>query len=360
MKLFLAFLVVISPVICICQSIEKTYRTVQVIKENEFYLNGGRISMVGGKSRLRFKVPLPSNTVKWYYAFTTEEGDNPTKQIQLFTKLTRAVDTYGITELALNELMSPKGTGICDVYITNTENSNVFMEKSDYLLLGGKSLLHHKSAFRGNSSRDVVPIDNISHDDIWICFKNPSPSIGVNVKLEVVAIVEETNLIKEWTGENKQFVFDLCYEQWNDFDYCSCVVENLVYKISFSEMIDLANFEGEILMNKIDEICTESLNRTLNQNDFKITHNSTPRIRLSNIVSNPKTQVNQLEAFSFYLTVNENGKVIQITVNREKTSSTNQQLIQELENIIKQEVFYETRAGEITIEMYTISLFPSN
>jgi hypothetical protein len=88
------------------QSKITTYRPVQVINENHFYLNGGRISMVGGRSRLAFKIRLPQNTVRWYYSFTAAAGNNPTHQIQLFSKLTKLIDKSGFTALAMNQIIS--------------------------------------------------------------------------------------------------------------------------------------------------------------------------------------------------------------------------------------------------------------
>lgn len=339
------------------QSMGTTYKTVQVLKENEFYLNGGRISSVGGKSRAAFQVKLPPNTVKWYYSFTTAEGNNPTNQIQLYSKLTRIVDRSGITEIALNEIMAPRGTGICDVFIMDKKNMGTFIDKAD---LYGKSFSHYHSLGRSNSRRDAVKIDNLFNDDLWICFKNPSASSGVSIKFEVIAIVEEKSIIKEWDKDNRQFIFDLCYEESHDTDYCGCTVKTLVERISFSDMMNLANFEADILFKEIDNICAPFINKETHKTPTTDLENiSSPRIRLTNISSRPKTIVSKSETAEFRLVVSPSGRVEQVHLITENSTVENQELINELISLIKLEVFYKPTSGDYTTERYTLTILPN-
>jgi hypothetical protein len=346
-----------STVSVFSQSMGTTYKTVQVLKENEFYLNGGRISLVGGKSRTAFQVKLPPNTVKWYYSFTTAQGNNPTNQIQLFSKLTRIVDRSGITEIALNEIMAPRGTGICDVFITDKKNMETFIDKAD---LFGKSFSHYHSLGRSNSRRDAVKIDNLFTDDLWICFKNPSASTGVSIKFEVVAIVEEKSIIKEWDKDNRQFIFDLCYEESHDTEYCGCAVKTLVERISFSDLMNLANFEADILFKEIDNICAPFINKETQEiPTTDLQDISSSRIRLTNISSRPKTIINKSETAEFRLVVNPTGRVEQVRYVVENSTIDNNELINELISLIKLEVFYKPSSGEYTTERYVIRILPN-
>jgi hypothetical protein len=61
--------------------------------------------------------------------------------------------------------------------------------------------------------------------------------------------------VKKWDRDNRQFIFDLCFEESQDFEFCSCTVSKLVERASLKELKNLADFERKILFKQIEREC---------------------------------------------------------------------------------------------------------
>lgn len=85
------------------------------------------------------------------------------------------------------------------------------------------------------------------------------------------------------------------------------------------------------------------------------------RVRLSNISSTPKTPNSEYCKVSLVLTVNYEGKVIAVSVNRSVTTAENEALIDEIISLAKKEVRYKEKPAGYRLEkcFYTVSIRPN-
>ncbi|MEX1192080.1 MAG: hypothetical protein WEA99_08910 [Brumimicrobium sp.] len=84
------------------------------------------------------------------------------------------------------------------------------------------------------------------------------------------------------------------------------------------------------------------------------------RIRENNLKTNPKTPNDQLCYIALKLTVDSRGKVVAASVVRDNTTTTNQQLIDEIITLVKKEVKYKEKPGARNeTAYYRIKVSPS-
>ncbi|RYZ83984.1 MAG: hypothetical protein EOP04_18895 [Proteobacteria bacterium] len=161
-----------------------------VIEPTEHYINGGlNASLMGGKSRITFLVQVPPNTVEWYYQVSASRKKEDIEKVKtaymLVGKLGNAL-TQGVpVDRLIQVLTAPPGADYCDVYVTDYANSTMFAAKTGYK--------HFPLASRENIKSGIVRV-NFPIQNPTVCLKNPSTSYGVNVIIEVVALVQE----EEW------------------------------------------------------------------------------------------------------------------------------------------------------------------
>lgn len=68
----------------------------------------------------------------------------------------------------------------------------------------------YKIGTRENAKDGTVRVNNITNGSVYLCFRNPSPTQGTFVILEVSAIVETEQYLDEWTLENKEYFYENC------------------------------------------------------------------------------------------------------------------------------------------------------
>ncbi|SFT75910.1 hypothetical protein SAMN05216474_2213 [Lishizhenia tianjinensis] len=85
------------------------------------------------------------------------------------------------------------------------------------------------------------------------------------------------------------------------------------------------------------------------------------RIRLTDIKSTPKTPNSEYCKVALILTVNYEGKVISVSVNRTETTAENEALIDEIIALTKKEVRYKAKPVGYRVEkcFYTVSIRPN-
>ncbi len=216
--LFLHFIVYPA----LAQNAVTVRKTVQVLSPQTFYLNGGNMATFGGgKSRIWYDVKLPKNTVEWYYTFTTAKGQDPKPSINLFSQLTRMVDPTGFTAIAVNAIMTPPGTAVCDLYLMDRPNCDKFMEKVDNW---GGSYTYWVDGSRLNLMQATVPVTDHLLGNLCMGFKNPSATQGITVQFEVVAVVEETVIMAKTENETKAEMFaELGWKAYEKGEYDKCM-----------------------------------------------------------------------------------------------------------------------------------------
>lgn len=84
------------------------------------------------------------------------------------------------------------------------------------------------------------------------------------------------------------------------------------------------------------------------------------RVRENDLTSNPRTPNNQTHTIALKLIVDANGTVISVTEIRDRTTTTNQVLIDEVKELVKREVKYKPKAGAGNETVYyTVTVRPS-
>lgn len=203
------------------QTVQKERKVVQVMTPQTFYLNGGTKATFGGKSRTWFNIPLPKNTVEWYYSFTTTKNQNSSSSVGLLSQLTRLYDPTGMTAIATNAILTPSGAGVCDIYLMDRANSDKFIEKVDNW---GGSYSYKVNGSRENYKNGTVQIKDILSGNWCLGFKNPSATEGISITFEVVAIVEETKIIEKTETETKAEMFGgLGWKAYEKGEYDKCI-----------------------------------------------------------------------------------------------------------------------------------------
>jgi hypothetical protein len=159
------------------QGSKQDYMVVPIISQQSFYLTGG-----GSSSRQVLQINLPANTVRWYYTVTTRSGRGQFSNSDLTGQLVKLVDPdRGIASRA--HVRVPGGTGVCDVYLmTNPLEVNKYVNNRPAV------------SFLMNDSREhyisgAVLVKDFLDGSCFLVIRNPGASRGVNVNIEVTAIV---------------------------------------------------------------------------------------------------------------------------------------------------------------------------
>jgi hypothetical protein len=169
------------------QTTKPVYKIVPVITSHSFYLKGGSRALVGNSSRQVLPIELPANTVEWYYTVTTTSN----RKLSLNSDLTGQLDKLLVPELGISSTASsaiavPGGSGLCDVYVmTNPNEVNKYVNKKP-----AASFLMNDS--RQNYISGVIQVKDFLYGSCFLVLRNPSASRGLNVTVEVTAVVLTT------------------------------------------------------------------------------------------------------------------------------------------------------------------------
>jgi hypothetical protein len=169
------------------QASKPVYKVVPVITSHSFYLKGGSKALVGNSSRQVLPIEIPANTVEWYYTITTTSDRKQTLKTDLTDQLDKLlIPEHGIDAKSSSGLTVPGGSGLCDVYVmTNPNEVNKYVNKKP-----AASFLMDDS--RQNYISGVVPVKDFLYGSCFLVLRNPSSYRGLNVTVEVTAIVLAT------------------------------------------------------------------------------------------------------------------------------------------------------------------------
>jgi tetratricopeptide (TPR) repeat protein len=199
----------------------KTKQTVRsIVQQREIYLNGGARASVGGKSRTTIPIKLPEGTTSWYYIFSTSPGESGTKNLNLLTQLSSlALDPSGITKSALSNIEIPSGSSSIDVYLFDLKDSDLFLQKVDN---DGGTFYFKREGSVFNTKQALVEITDFTSGTLFLGLKNPSTWDGIDIFIEVVAVIQE---VEQQTEEQTE-AFTLGNLGWKAFergDYDKCI-----------------------------------------------------------------------------------------------------------------------------------------
>ena len=166
----------------------------EAIQIEKFYINSASNALLkGGKNRIILPIQLPSNTQEWYYRFTASRNEEAIqKTLQTFSlagELTTYIKSENPLKNAVNNLTTPPGADICDIYVFNEVNAKLFKEKEDFD--------YDLTASRENYKSGVVAVKHKSENAVYIGLRNTDNLYGIHVAIEIVAIVNSEHQIKE-------------------------------------------------------------------------------------------------------------------------------------------------------------------
>jgi hypothetical protein len=184
MKTLFLLLIFCKSAISFAQSTKPVYKVVPIVASHSFYLKGGSRALVGNSSRQVLPIQLPANTVEWYYTVTTTNNRKQSLNSDLTEQLDKLLEPeLGITSNALSTITVPGGSGLCDVYVMTNPNEVVkYVNKQP------------AASFLMNDSRQkyvsgIIQVKDFLYGSCFLVLRNPSASQGLNVTVEVTAIV---------------------------------------------------------------------------------------------------------------------------------------------------------------------------
>jgi len=187
MKTLLLILIFCKSALSFAQTPKPNYKVVPVVTSHSFFLKGGSRAIVGNSSRQVLPIELPANTVEWYYTITTTNNRKQSLNSDLTMQLDKLlIPELGISSDAVSSIAVPGGSGLCDVYLmTNPNEVNKYVNKRP-----AASFLMTDS--RQNYISGVIHVKDFLYGSCFLVLRNPSASQGLNVTVEVTAIVLAT------------------------------------------------------------------------------------------------------------------------------------------------------------------------
>jgi tetratricopeptide (TPR) repeat protein len=242
--------------------VERT--TTTIVEQRSIFLNGGFKASLNGRSRVTIPFDLPPNTVAWYYSFSTSPGDqslvkNLKLALQIGTRVVKA--TQAIAPL-VDQLSVPAGTDNIDVYLLTADNRTPFIEKWDN---SGGTFYYITEGTTLNTKQAVVRVDDVRSGRFFLGLKNPKTMSGVHIYIEVVALVQNSVYVDEWTAESKNNLKLKCL-QWfytqeaGKDDVCNCLVDKISNKHLPSYWMKQNEYTQETMKNSEMENCFSETN----------------------------------------------------------------------------------------------------
>lgn len=188
--------------------VSSEYRVQSIQEPQYFEINSGTNSLfLGGKSRIVIPISLPKGTVEWYYSFAASKNEQQIKEttssLKLAGDLSLLLDPTGISKGALSLLSIPGGAEICDIYLLDFENSQLFEQKVPYQ--------YRIEGTRKNLKSGVVKMLKSTSGTYYLGLKNPANTQRILVSIEVAAVVykEEWGVrdVKKFTVSSKQIPY---------------------------------------------------------------------------------------------------------------------------------------------------------
>lgn len=241
---------------------EGTLQVVTVAPAQNFYLDSRIVSNLNGRSRLVVPVSLPEGTVKWYYSFAaTDSKGEPLEWVGLAGQLTKLVDRTGIASELINRLVKPSGTASCDIYVLDTEGVKAFEAKDD------KALVYDKEVARLNMTGGVVEV-GLKNSKPFLGFSNPSVKSGINVKIEITALVDKSNKAELALQKQNTWSKTAKNELFNRMSYffdgkksmetdaiMVCATDSLTKTLNLSEYTQLLDKEKDTYISNTLQAC---------------------------------------------------------------------------------------------------------
>ena len=269
-KIIILLLSVIS---ITCKAQESKEEAIEVLSPQIFHVNS--VTSLSGNTRQVIPIKLPPNTIKWYYTFSASRDINDVREVQqnynLLSKLSYLIDESGTCAKAINYLGTPPGTNYCDVYLLSSyDDVSKFESKEDIISDG---FTYHRPASQENYVSGTKEVTHPSHirQTQYLGFRNNSMSYGIDVSLQVVAIVSK-NDEASWTTEQKDELYKSLRKELiksglrkqlddDTIDtYVGCIMKKLTKKYSLEKLQALAEYEITEVFKGLSSECVTELN----------------------------------------------------------------------------------------------------
>jgi hypothetical protein len=258
------------------RSYDTTFSVVTITPPQSFYLDSRIVSQINGRSRLILPVQLPAGTVRWYYSFAAMESKNePMEWVSLAAQLTKLVDRTGITATFISRVVQPTGTAACDIYVLDTEGGKPFEEKDD------KKWQYDRNTSRQNMTGGVVE-SYVLKPNFVIGLSNPSLKSGMNVRIEITAVVAKYTPVYNsqrqskssseslWSGAQREAFFQNFQARFEGkltpsvSEVSMCMLLKVVHNFTPEEFHAKAKSEIEMIISWIKKDCyIETQNESL-------------------------------------------------------------------------------------------------
>jgi hypothetical protein len=237
-----------------------TLKTVNIIPPRDFYLNSQmRTDLLGGRQTHIVRVQLPPNTIEWYYAFSVRATQNDRVSLNVTKQLANIIDRTGLASVALSALYTPPGSYACDVYLMAGQNSA-------QSFANGNDGWRHYPNYRLTSTRNgvnVIKEKQFLAGTQYIGFKNPLSTQGINVTVEVVAIVEETQIDGNlWSKEMVDPLYDFMFEEMKKkYDtikakqMTQCFIDKVQQRIVPNDFKNMPKYKLEQVFQELGKEC---------------------------------------------------------------------------------------------------------
>jgi hypothetical protein len=190
---------------------DTTIHVVQILNPQKFYLNGGNnATFFGGVSRNVLTIKLPENTIRWYYSFSASRDErdlNETQnQLNLYAQILGIITESFIIENVVKILSTPPGSDYADVFLfPSYNNMRRFEEKIDLNPIYEGTFSYNREGSRLNFKSGEVEIKDpkMCTGTQYLGFRNPSLGYGINIWVEVVAIVSNNQGSYHWSEKDK-------------------------------------------------------------------------------------------------------------------------------------------------------------
>ncbi|MFP9100727.1 DUF1036 domain-containing protein [Flavobacterium sp. RHBU_24] len=141
-----------------------------------------------GHSKSLIPVELPPNTVEWYYEYVVSKdasiATELSKKFDLDAQLARYMaQPAGPNNILLNTLNPPIGNDVADIYLIELEHCENFMKNGHIEYFPAGSRLNYKSG--------IVQVKDLKMSKPFIGVKNKDINYGINISLQVVAVVSK-------------------------------------------------------------------------------------------------------------------------------------------------------------------------
>lgn len=141
-----------------------------------------------GHSKSLIPVELPPNTVEWYYEYVVSKdasiASELSKKFDLDAQLAKYVaQPAGPNNISLNALNPPSGNDVADIYLIELEHCENFMKNGHIEYFPTGSRLNYKSG--------IVQVKDLKMGKPFIGVRNKDINYGVNISLQVVAVVSK-------------------------------------------------------------------------------------------------------------------------------------------------------------------------